>query len=168
MSKQGGFPMKQSSLSRWLKVILVAVTVAGAAVYLWVLPMLGQWMMITEDHVFDHCFWPWLIFLWVTAIPCCAAVVLGWRIAANIGRDRSFSMENARYMRAISILAAVDVLYFFLGNIVMLFLDMSHPGILLMSLIPDFVGVAVCVAAAALSHLIRKAADLQEQSDLTI
>lgn len=32
----------------------------------------------------------------------------------------------------------------------------------------DFAGAAVAVASAALSHLVRKAAVLQEQSDLTI
>jgi hypothetical protein len=31
-----------------------------------------------------------------------------------------------------------------------------------------FAGVAITVAAAALSHLVRKAAALQEESDLTI
>ena len=38
----------------------------------------------------------------------------------------------------------------------------------LMCLIVVFVGVAISVAAAALSHLVMKAAMLQEQSDLTI
>ena len=37
-----------------------------------------------------------------------------------------------------------------------------------MSLIVVFVGVAISVAAAALSHLVMKAALLQEQQELTI
>ena len=45
---------------------------------------------------------------------------------------------------------------------------MSHPGVALFSLIVVFAGVAVAVAAAALSYLVKKAAVLQEQSDLTI
>lgn len=39
---------------------------------------------------------------------------------------------------------------------------------LLASLIVTFLGVAVTVAAAVLSHLVQKAAKLQEDSDLTI
>ena len=45
---------------------------------------------------------------------------------------------------------------------------MSHPGVAIASLAVVFVGVAVAVGAAALSHLVGKAALLQEQSDLTI
>ena len=47
-------------------------------------------------------------------------------------------------------------------------LEMNHPGIVLISLIVVFFGSAVAVAAAVLSHLVLKAALLQEQSDLTI
>ena len=42
------------------------------------------------------------------------------------------------------------------------------PGIILFSLLVVFIGIAIAVAAGALSHLVRKAALLQEQSDLTI
>ena len=45
---------------------------------------------------------------------------------------------------------------------------MNHPGVILMLLLVVFAGVAVAVAAAALSHLVKKAAVLQEESDLTI
>ena len=93
---------------------------------------------------------------------------MGWKIAVNIGKDRSFTLENARLLQIISWLAAGDAAFFFLGNIVLFFLNMNHPGILLISLLICFAGVAVAVAAACLSHLVRKAADLQEQSDLTI
>ena len=55
-----------------------------------------------------------------------------------------------------------------LGNVAYLLLDLSHPGVLLLSLLVVFVGMAVAVIAYALSRLVRKAAGLQEQSDLTI
>ena len=45
---------------------------------------------------------------------------------------------------------------------------MSHPGVLLFSLAVIFAGIAVAVVSAVLSHLVAKAGDLQEQSDLTI
>ena len=65
-------------------------------------------------------------------------------------------------------LAAADAAFFFAGNLLLLLLDMSHPAVLLASLAVVFVGVAVAVGAAVLSHLAQKAAALQEQSDLTI
>ena len=68
----------------------------------------------------------------------------------------------------ISWLAAGDSIFFFAGNILLLFLSMSHPGVTLLLMIVVFAGVSVTIAAAVLSHLIGRAAALQEQSDLTI
>ncbi|MBO4878853.1 MAG: DUF2975 domain-containing protein, partial [Clostridia bacterium] len=44
----------------------------------------------------------------------------------------------------------------------------NHPGIVLFSWIVVFFGLAVAVGAACLSHLVRKAAVLQDENDLTI
>ncbi|MBR6473778.1 MAG: DUF2975 domain-containing protein [Firmicutes bacterium] len=159
--------MDQKKLARWLKVIIIGVGICGLVVFLLIVPAYGQ--SIAYDYPeFAYCYWPWLIFLWVAALPCYAALVLAWKVAVNIGNDRSFSVENANLLRKVSYLAAGDSAFFFVGNVVLLFMSMSHPGITLMSLIVVFFGIAVAVASAALSHLITKAAVLQEDSDLTI
>ena len=159
--------MEQKTLSRWLKVVLVGVGLCGLVVYGAILPLYGQSILAANPDMANR-YWPWLIFLWATGVPCYAALVIGWRIAVNIGRDRSFSEDNARYLKRIALLAAGDTVFFFAGNVVLLFANMSHPGVVLFSLLIVFAGVAVSVAAAALSHLVLKAAQLQEQSDLTI
>ena len=159
--------MEQKTLSRWLKVILVGVGLCGLVVYGAVLPLYGQ-SLVGQNPDMANRYWPWLIFLWATGVPCYAALVIGWRIAVNIGKDRSFSEDNARHLKRIALLAAGDAVFFFIGNIVLLFANMGHPGVVLGSLLVVFAGVAVSVAAAALSHLVLKAALLQEQSDLTI
>ena len=159
--------MEQKTLSKWLKLILLGMGICGLAVYLMVVPSFGD-SLCSQYPEFTGRYWPWLIFIWVSGIPCYAVLVLGWRIAANIGRDASFSLENARFLRSIAVLAALDAAYVFLGNLAMLFLDMSHPGVVLLSLLVVFAGAAVAVAAGALSHLVRKAALLQEENDLTI
>ena len=159
--------MEQKTLSKWLKLILLGMGICGLAVYLAVVPSFGD-SLRSQYPEFAGRYWPWLIFIWVSGIPCYAVLVLGWRIAANIGRDASFSLENARFLRSIAVLAALDAAYVFLGNLAMLFLDMSHPGVVLLSLLVVFAGAAVAVAAGALSHLVQKAALLQEENDLTI
>ena len=159
--------MKQKSLANWLKVILIGTGLCGLVFYLYILPDWGQ-SIADQYPEFGYAYWPWLIFLWVTAVPCYIALVLGWGIASNIGKDRSFSVENANFLKWISWLAAGDSAFFFIGNIVLWFLNMNHPGIVFLAMGITFAGIAVTVAAAALSHLVRKAADLQEQSDLTI
>ena len=160
--------MKQTTLSRWLKFIILGVGVCGLIVYTLVVPMMGQTIAAAENGAFDYCFWPWLVFIWATSIPCYIALVFAWKIAGNIGADKSFSLSNAKLLKWISVLAAGDAIFFFGGNIVFLLLNMNHPGIVLFSLVVVFVGVAVAVASADLSHLIMKGAALQEQSDWTI
>jgi len=159
--------MKQSTLARSLKVMLALGTLCLLAVYLIVIPSFGV-SMRTQYPEFSNRFWPWLGFLWATALPCLAAVGLGWRVASGIGRDRAFTVENAALLRAVAWLAAGDAGFFLIGNVVLLFLSMSHPGIALLSLLVVCAGLAIAVAAAALSHLVGKAAALQEQSDWTI
>ena len=159
--------MEQKALAKWLKLVLLGMGLCGLAVYLGIIPAYGLSLRSLYPE-FSNRFWPWLIFLWVSGVPCYGVLALGWRIAANIGRDASFSMDNARCLRYIALLAALDGAYFFLGNLILLFLNMSHPGVVLGSLLVVFAGAAVAVAAAALSHLVRKAALLQEENDLTI
>ena len=159
--------MEQKTLSNWLKIIVIGVALCGIVVYAMIIPSYGR-SLVSLYPEFSNRYVPWLIFLELTALPIIIALVLAWRIAGNIGRDKSFTMENASHLARIAQLAALDTGYFFIGNLVLLFSNMSHPGIVLFSLLVDFVGIAVTVAAAVLSHLVKKAADLQEQSDLTI
>ena len=159
--------MEQKALSKWLKIIIIGVGICGLVGYFLVIPSFGQSLAMQYPE-FSGRYLPWLIFIWLTAIPCYIALFFGWKIAANIGADRSFSVENANLLKWISWLAAGDSIYFFAGNVALLLLGMSHPGVVLASLLVVFAGVAITVAAAALSHLVRKAAALQEESDLTI
>ncbi len=93
--------MDQKSLARWLKCILVGVGLCGIVVYAVVVPSLGL-SLAREYPEFGYCFWPWLIFILATGLPCYAALFLAWKVASNIGRERSFSTETARLFRMIS------------------------------------------------------------------
>ncbi len=159
--------MEQKGLAIWLKIILVGVGICGLVVYFVVFPSYGE-SLVNGYPEFANRFWPWLIFLWISGIPCYTVLLFGWKIATNIGRDQSFSNANAKYLKWIAWLAAGDGIFFFVGNIIFLFTNMSHPGVALFSLLVVFAGVAVAVASAVLSHLVQKAAVLQEQSDFTI
>ncbi len=159
--------MEQKALAKWLRLVVVLLGLCGLAVYFLLIPSYGL-SLRSQYPEFSNRFWPWLVFLWATGLPCWAVLVLGWRIAGNIGHDASFSLENARYLKWISWLAGGDAVFFLLGNLALLFLNMSHPGVTLLSLLVVFAGAAIAVASAAISHLVQKAALLQEESDLTI
>jgi len=140
------------------------MAVCGMLIYLGVLPAMGKSLVFRYPE-FEHYFWPWLLFLWITVIPCYAVLMWGWQIASAIGRNQSFTMRNALYLKRIMQAALVDVVFFFIGNVVFWLLGMNHPGILILSLFICFAGIVVAVVAGSLSHLVAKAADMQEEND---
>ena len=159
--------MEQKLLSKWLKFIIIGVGICGIIIYAIVFPITGQ-MVVKQYEEVKAYFLPWLLFIWATGIPCYIALVFAWKIATNIGDDHSFSKINAKLLKWISMLAVGDAAFFLGGNLLFLILNMNHPSVVLISFIIVFVGIAVAVASAGLTHLVLKAAVLQEQSDLTI
>lgn len=159
--------MKQKTLSLWLKSLIILALIFGALIYGLYVPLIAHEMRGTYPEL-AWAYRPMLIFLEGTLIPCLAALGLAWSIASEIGCDNSFSHKNARSMMVIAILAAADVVYFRGGMIVFAILGASSGPVLLMSFLADVVGLAISVCAAVLSHLIKKAAFLKEENDLTV
>ena len=151
--------MEQHRLIKWLKFLVIFAAGCGMVMDLGVLPGVGSWMVDLAPE-FGGYFWPWLIFLWILSVPCYMALWMAWKIFTDI--------ENAKRMGNVSFLAAADAVLLIVGNVVYLILHMNHPGVLLASFLIALVGTAIAIAAAMLSHLIRKAARLQDESDWTI
>ncbi len=160
--------MTQKNLSIWLKVIIIGTGIFGLIVFCLLIPAYGA-NLVSIYPEFSNRYWPWLVFLWLCAVPCFVSLFYGWKIASNIGNDNSFSFENAKHLKTISKLAAADCAFFFVGNWSLLLMNMSHPGIVIIfAPLVIFVGIAVAVVSAALSHLVYKSAVLQSENDLTI
>lgn len=159
--------MTQKNLSNWLKFIIVLLGLCGLVIYFFVFPVVGESIIYSYPE-FSCWFWPWLIFIWTTAIPCYVVLGLVWSIAANIDKNNSFSEVNAKSLSRIAVLTVIDSIWFFVGNIVLLLLNMNHPSVILFAVLVIVFAITLAIAAAVLSHLVKKAADLQLQSDLTI
>ncbi len=159
--------MTQRSLAKWIQGILIGFAIVGAIFYAGIIPMIGK-DIVAENPEMAYMYYPWLIFLILTAIPCYIFLVFGWKISVNIENDNSFCQENAGYLKKMAHLALGDTVFFLVGNIIYLCLNMNHPGVLLGSFMIDFVGVAVSVGCAALSHLVLNAAEMKAENDLTI
>ena len=154
-------------LSVTLKLSIVGIALCGLVLYLGAIPIFAL-SMRTAYPEFSECFWPWLAFLWGSALPCYAVLLYGWRVAGEIGRGNAFSTENAASLRAVARLAVLDTIYLALGNIILFLLSMNHPGIALGLMAVCVVGVIVAAVADTLSKLIAEAAHLREEQDLTI
>ncbi|MDE6312475.1 MAG: DUF2975 domain-containing protein [Lachnospiraceae bacterium] len=159
--------MKQESLAKWLKGVILAVAVCGLILCLYVLPVWGK-LIIEQELKVTGGFLSWCILLWLSALPVFGILFLGWRVASEIGRDNSFSESNAVSLKYVSVLSLVSSLIFFGGNILFLVQGINRLGILFLSCLLVFVGLAVSVAAALISHLVYKAARMQEENQLTI
>ena len=159
--------MKQKELSRWLRVFVVLGWVGCALLSAVIMPMLARDEAAALPE-FAYLRWPCLALFWLGMIPVVIALWHGWRIFGEIGRDNSFCEENARRLRAISLLALGDTVLCALSTVFLLVCNALHPGILLMLILIALVGLGVFVASAALSYLTWKAAILKEENDLTV
>ncbi len=159
--------MTQKSLSKWMKIIIVMFAICGAVVFGVAVPLLGL-DAIDLYPEYTYCFKPWLVFLLLTAIPCYSVLVIAWQVAASIAKDEAFTDKNSKRLKNVAVIALITSVYFFIGNVVFLILNMTHFSVFAGSLLVTFIGIAISVAAAVLSYLVQKAAKLQEDSDLTI
>ena len=160
--------MSQKNLSLALKAVVIGLGLIGAALTFFLLPLYGR-EIAEEFPEFSGAYLPWLLFVIVFSLPCFAALFFGWKIAKNIGLDRSFTKENAGFLKIIAFLAVGDAAFFFVTNWVFAAFSINFPAMLvLVTPLVTFVGVAAAVVFFALSHLIYKAALLREDADLTI
>ena len=159
--------MSQKNCANILKIIVVLAFIGIAAVYFGVAPKIA--FNTAENYPeFAFALWPWLSFVLISCVPVFWALAEAWGIFTRIGNDRSFCRENAVSMRRIAILAAAESAYLLLGDIAMAVFVINHPGIFLFILILAVIAVMVCGVCWALSLLIKKASNLQEENDLTI
>ena len=149
--------MKQDALAKWLKFIIVGVGFCGLLTYTIIMPRFAAYL-VRQNSMLEKNVLPWLILIWISAIPCYAVLVLGWKI----------SYENADYLKWVSYLSMGDSVFVFLANIIFLLLDMSAAAVMLVICIIVFAGISISICAAALSHLVAKAAEIKEENDLTV
>ena len=159
--------MSQKDLTNSLKAVIIGVGLCGLVIYFYFLPVWGK-AILQYAPEYAHCYFPWMLFLWITAVPCYLVLLCGWKISVEIGKDNSFSAVNARLLKYIAGLAAFDSVLLFVGSGVFYVLDMSHGAMMVLCIVVVFAGVTVTVAAASLSHLVYKAAELEKESELTI
>ena len=159
--------MKQKELSRWLRAIVIVCWVGCAVTGIWVAPWAFRQVALA-DPPSAHLTTFRIVTFWVMLIPVIVALWQGWRIFGDSGRDNSFGLENARRLKGISYHAAGDTILVRAYSLALVGLNALYPAQIVLHLGVLFIGVAVTVAAAALSHLTHKAAVLQDENELTI
>ncbi|MDR0913884.1 MAG: DUF2975 domain-containing protein [Oscillospiraceae bacterium] len=159
--------MSAKLLGVWVRFAVICMLLCGVAVCAWLLPEYGS-SLASKYPEFAHAYVPWLVFIWVTFVPCVGVLALGWKVAGAIAKDEAFTLKVAKWIKTAAMLIFVAVGIFFAGNILFFFLNLSHPSIALASLFADIIGIAIAIVAATLARYVTKAAVLQEEAEGTI
>lgn len=160
--------MNQKNLAKYLQVVTIGLVLLVAIVYIGAVPGLMSVLLERGAILHESGVKPWIVMVWITVIPIFLSLYHFWKISKEIQVDNSFSNENAKHLQNISHLCMLDVVYFFVANIVFYLLDINGIITLCCTFAIDFIGVVISVLAAALSHLVYKAAAMKQENDLTI
>ncbi len=164
--------MRKSGVVLPLKALVIACGAVFALAAVFLVPYAGRLVAGTFSYQIGAgaC----AAYLYLTMIPAALALIDGWNIFGDIGRDQSFSRENAARLGRISLYAAVDtVLYGALCAGAYAF-GYRAGGIAVVNytafitLIITFFGVLLTVVVRALSALVLDAARLKDENDLTV
>ena len=159
--------MSQKTIAKILKIFCMVVAVVGAFFFLIYAPlMVDELATMYPEAAYSK--WPGMIGIWVIAVLCYAVLGNFWMICVRIGEDNSFCNENADCMKRMGLLSFVVAVLLtaamiFLGCLGFLGISYFIVYSLLMCVVCG-VGV-LCLALAA---LIRRAAQMKEENDLTI
>lgn len=160
--------MKQTEMSGYLKGITAGVGVLLIVFVFWFLPLVLR-EPLTETAG-EGGYWGTCGLIWLSAVPALMCLIRFWGICESIHKDQSFSMENAvRLKRMSQYMLADTVLY--TGFLVWFFLAGWYQGaawLIFPVLLAVFISVTLVVLCAALSHLVQKASEIQEEQELTI
>jgi hypothetical protein len=159
--------MEQKRLSIWLKAVVIGFAICGILFYAVVLPSLSADLAERFPELAGLRL-PWLILLWITGLPCFAALILAYLIFDHIGREHSFVKENATALRLIACLAFIDSGALLAGSIIFAAVGLSVLALLELSVLVSFIGAAIGVAALALSKLTEKAIQLRTENEAYI
>ena len=101
-------------------------------------------------------------------VPCVAAVGMLMMVIREIGKDCAFSLQNERWMKGISVMAALECVYILVGMVGWAFAGVMYLRRVILALAVIMFGAAVSILAWSLAKLIRRASDIQQENDLTI
>lgn len=157
--------MEHEKLARLLKLAGGIALLGGCLMMFVYAPIRGSQLKQVYPGA-AHLYWPGLILFWVFGGLLLAALIQYWKICENIGDDRSFCPENAARMKTISVLllaaaalCAVPTVLFLMYGITAAWAEFAVFGM---------ASLAMGMLAYALHRLLKSAADLQAENDLTV
>ena len=155
--------MKHKTMANLLRVVIFLLVLCGLFIHVWWMSMLlggGASLNIVTDE--------WVILAAVALVPCYRVTVIAWLVAGSIAKEQEFCHRIAARFRWIFGLALGDSAVFLIGSLILYLAGRAYVWCVLGATVLGVLGVCVAIAAAVMSHLIDRAADMQDDADLTI
>jgi len=159
--------MTQKKLSKYLCFIVYFLALAGMFCLVVMAPKVGM-SLAGKYHRFSHLYYPSLIFIWICAVPFYLGLYAAYLIGKDIGLDKSFTTMNSHRLKKIGIYCVLESILIFAIIIGLVAIHVLNPILLMILILLTLTVIALSVICFALSHLVLKAAKLQEENDLTI
>lgn len=159
--------MDQKRIANVLKVFCIFVAAVGALFFFLYIPLvIEEFALMFPEAAFLYL--PGILGVWVIAFLCYVALWNFWGICTRIGEDNSFCNENAKAMKCMAVMG-----FSMTGLIIAAMIYIGILGFLgiayfMIGFFVACVTTGVGVVCYALSLLIRKAAEIKEENDLTI
>lgn len=161
--------MKQKKISYWLKGLVVVLMFLGVIFWGGV-----TWLSISYSQILDVVpAYDWKYFAVVahyiyTAFFYFAILVQFWKVCTEIGRDNSFSLENAKSFHLMGIFAGAEAVGFLVRIVwYVAFEEIEFLAILFTSA-EIFVAIVFLILCECLSQLIQNAYEMKQENELTI
>lgn len=159
--------MKQTEVSKWLKTITILTGAAGLFFFCVVMPVMARDIAGMYPQA-AWLLWPGMIYGWGIGVICYAILWQFWRVCVEIGRDNSFSAENAKSFAVISRFAALMAAVWFAGVVFLAVVHCLGPAFGIFMILIAFICIVAAVLSAALSHLVYKSYEMRQENELTI
>ena len=156
--------MTQKKISYWLKGIVILLGAMGVAFW----GGLTAYAFYLRADKPENLFWTFIFASWYTAAFCYGILIEFWRVCTQIGKDNSFSRENASHFHQMGMCGVFAIIGF---AIRLLYLAAEQAltmqfGIFVVAEI--LIALVFVVLCEALSRLILNAYEMKQENELTI
>lgn len=156
--------MKHIKISRWLKLLVLLLSIMGVVFFGGLTVIAFQQKTAQPDSLA----WSFIFFSWIIAVLCYGVLFHFWHVCIEIGRDNSFSLENAQSFHQMAKLGIYSAICYFFRIIVQTFLSVSTLYTVAYAITLILLSLVFVVLCESLSQLIKNAYEVKSENDLTI
>lgn len=161
--------MIDKKLCEWVKFIIVLMGICGLLFDVFLVPIEVGNLGTEGGQYFDKTNISFIVqyfFQWIVSIPCFWVLILAWRACGDMKTGNLFTVKNSKRVKQASVALLISVVAFIVGNLIFAILKWNSEYSI--RIIIAIMGVTFWVIMTVLSHYLKRAAELQEESDATI